>query len=83
MPTFTKILNSRYGKLVFTLTRIYTVNGPLYFVSVFGNGKMQTFHMENVKGGWAVVRSEMPAEWIIEFEGQLAEIIQEQEQKHQ
>ena len=75
MADFTKKIDTASGRLIFNFTRIYSVNGPVYFISVLGRATQKFFHMEKRKGEWKIIEKPEPPSWVIEYEKQLAEEI--------
>jgi hypothetical protein len=69
-------LDTTLGFMMFGFTRIFTVNGPIYFVTVVGRNHRSVFHMENREGKWRIITRPEPAEWIIDYEEALAHFIE-------
>jgi hypothetical protein len=78
MADVIKKIDTGEGKLVFTFTKIYTVRGVIFFVSVFGRQSQSFFHMEKRDDRWKIVQAPLPPEWVTIHEEELGKFIQEQ-----
>jgi hypothetical protein len=78
MPDLVKIIGTEEGKLVFTFTKIYTVRGIMFFVSVFGRRSQSFFHIEKRDSAWKIVKATLPPDWVIKHEDELGRFIEEQ-----
>jgi hypothetical protein len=74
---YIKYIDTEHGSLVFTLARIYTVNGIIFFTTVFGRSVQYFFHMEKRNGNWKIVEAPQPPAWITIHEEELAKFIEE------
>jgi hypothetical protein len=77
MADFTLRINATEGRLLFTFTRIYTVNGTIYFTTVFGSPGRHFLHMENRDGTWKIVQSPQPPGWVLVHEEELGKFLDE------
>lgn len=78
MADLIKRIDTEYGRLVFTFTKIYTVRGNIFFVSVFGRPLQHFFHMEERDGTWKIVKEPKPPDWLLKYEEELGKFIEEQ-----
>jgi hypothetical protein len=77
MADFVKRIDSSEGTLAFMFTKIYTVNGIIFHVSVFRHSILTVFHMEERDGSWTVVAKPKAPEWVSEFLDLLSSAIKE------
>jgi hypothetical protein len=77
MPDPVKIISTERGKLVFTFSKIYTVRGVIFFVSVIGRQSQTFFHMEKRDDRWRIVQAPLLADWVMEHEDELGKFIEE------
>jgi hypothetical protein len=77
MPDPVKIIGTERGKLVFTFSKIYTVRGVIFFVSVIGRQSQTFFHMEKRDDRWRIVQAPLLADWVMEHEDELGKFIEE------
>jgi len=64
------------GTLNFLFTRIYTIKGMLYFVTVLDyRGRLYPFYMERKDGAWWVVATDALPSWVKEVERELSTAI--------
>lgn len=77
MPSFTKKIRVPNGGLYnFVFTRIYTVDGTHYFVTVAdGDSKVHQFHMKQVENAWMIAGTAMIPDWLIALEVELEKAI--------
>lgn len=79
MPHFRKRLRTEQGILNFYFNRIYSADGERYHISVMDRSrKMQTFYMQEQRGGWKLIKTEDTPAWI---EG-MEEIFEQQIHDH-
>jgi hypothetical protein len=77
MADFVKRIDSSEGTRAFMFTKIYTVNGIIFHVSVFRNSVLTVFHMEERNGSWTPVTKPKAPEWVTEFLDLLSRTINE------
>ena len=77
MADFARTIETKEGLVVFSFTKIFTVKGVIYFVSVTGRGLRERFHMEERTGTWKLVAIPRPSEWLFQYEEELAKVIED------
>jgi hypothetical protein len=77
MADLIKKIDTPDGLLVFSLTRIHTVNGLTYFAGVFGRSAHHFFLMEKRGGKWKIVQAPKPPDWIYSYEDELGKFLEE------
>lgn len=77
MPSFSqKISVPKTGTYTFTFTRIYTVDGIRYFVTVTDEGqKMHQFFMRQIEESWILVDTHNLPDWLIALEFEFEKVI--------
>jgi hypothetical protein len=73
-----KKIDTEDGMMVFTFTKIYTVGGVIFFVSVFGRKSQSVFHMEKRDHAWKIVKAPHPPDWVMKHEEELGKFIEEE-----
>ena len=73
-----KKIDTGKGMMVFSFTKIYTVRGIIYLVSVFGRRSQSVFHMEKRDDRWRIVKAPQPPDWVRKHEEELGNFIEEQ-----
>ncbi|RYZ60521.1 MAG: hypothetical protein EOO14_07215 [Chitinophagaceae bacterium] len=76
MAEFSGELETAEGLVRFTFSRIYTVNGPVYFTTAVQRTINHNFHMVKNEGAWKIAQASMPPNWILSCEAELARIIE-------
>jgi hypothetical protein len=78
MPRFTITINTEAGTRDFIFNRIFTVDGPLYYISVKNSrDRSEYFHMIERRGMWTFRDINKVPEWIMPLESKLADAINE------
>jgi|GEM_PF-1811733 len=77
MSDFSKKIASQNGVLLFDFTRIYTVSGPVYFVSVSNRLVRESFQMKEESGEWSITRTAGVQDWLLQLEPELNKTIVE------
>jgi len=77
MPVFLKQISiPNDGVLIFGFTKMHTVDGTRYFVSVVDKQlKHIKFYMRQTPNGWQLVNLPPVPQWLIEIEGELNKAI--------
>jgi hypothetical protein len=75
MADFSGELETSEGLVQFTFSRIYTVNGPIYFTTAARGSVSHYFHMVKSEGGWKIALAPKPPNWVLDVEAELARII--------
>ncbi|NTS42981.1 hypothetical protein HRG84_18990 [Flavisolibacter sp. BT320] len=76
MADFSGDLETGEGLVHFTFSRIYTVNGPVYFTTAIRRSINHNFHMVKNEGTWKIAHAPMPPNWVLACEAELARIIE-------
>ena len=80
MQTFIKRFPIAQGfTALFTFTRIYSVNGVLFHVTVSDRSRaLYVFNIMQTEEGWKINTTKKLPEWITELEDQFAQAITEE-----
>lgn len=76
MAEFNGELETTEGLVQFTFSRIYTVNGPVYFITAMRRTSTHNFHMVKNEGTWKIANVPVPPNWVLTCEAELARIIE-------
>ena len=75
MSVFTTSLKTPEGMVSLTFNRIYTVHGPIYFISATGRSIRHQFQMEERDGKWRLVQETKVPDRLYPYEDELAKAI--------
>lgn len=79
MDNFTQTLNTTKGDLEFSFIRVFTVNGPVYYVTVLYKLESYLFTMVLRDGQWKIVDAPKVPGWIHGVENAISLCIEENE----
>jgi hypothetical protein len=65
MSRIKRTIDTTIGVREFAFTRMFTITGVRYQVSVVNVGNVHTFNMEEAEGAWRIRRSTPPASFLI------------------
>jgi hypothetical protein len=78
MSRIKRTIDTTIGVREFAFTRMFTITGVRYQVSVVNVGNVHTFNMEVAEGAWRIRRSTPPRklpDWITLLEDDLSKIV--------
>jgi hypothetical protein len=75
MPQFTKTIETPKGKLKFIFSRIYTVSGIRFHISVKEDRDTYFFNMEEKAGVWRIINAPKVPDWIMDLHTELGDAI--------
>ncbi|GAC1417610.1 MAG: hypothetical protein NVS9B7_08930 [Flavisolibacter sp.] len=78
MVSFSKRIETEWGKFNFYFNEIYTMEGRRFHISLIGRDmKALMFHMKANESKWEFVNSSNCPEWLTKLEKELSNLIKE------
>ena len=76
-----KLKIDKDNEITVDIRSIHTIQGPSYFIEI-SNETAETFiftMISNQRGGWRIVNAPQVPEWVLQLEGSLSVLIEEED----